>query len=141
MSKMRFAPAGSIQAVRLTIAAVVVAGLLAVGLISGPATASATGPTQVTSCSNGVQIVCIGTINGNPITVNVGNVSVLSGNDVKVQLEKVLNDNAQIGDIQVQVDKVASDFTIKLQDVLNIHICQVKVVELGFVNLNHAQCH
>jgi hypothetical protein len=119
----------------------VVAGLLAVGLISGPATASATGSTQVTSCSNGVQIVCIGTISGNPITVNVGNVNVLSGNDVKVELEKVLNNNANISDIQVQVDKVASDFTIKLQDVLNIHVCQVKVVELGFVNLNHAQCH
>jgi hypothetical protein len=141
MTKMRFAPAGSIQAVRLTIAAVVVAGLLAVGLISGPATASATGSTHVTSCSNGVQIVCLGTISGNPITVDVGNINVLSGNDVKAELENVLNNNANISDIQVQVDKVASDFVIKLENVLNVHICQVKVVELGFVNLNLAKCN
>jgi hypothetical protein len=141
MSKVRFAPAASIQTVRLTIAAVVVAGLLAVGLVSGPATASATGQTKVTSCSNGAQILCFGTINGNPIKVEVGNVNVLSGNDVTVQLEKVLNDDALIGDLHVQVEKVASDFEVKLQDVLNIQICQVKVFELGAVNLNIANCH
>jgi hypothetical protein len=132
--------AASLNVVRLSIAAVLTAGALMVGLLSGPATATANPPgTGVNSCSNGIAIACWGQDSGNPITVEIGNVSVLSGNAVKVELEKVLNDNVHIGNVQLRIDHIASDLVLKLK-ALNVLICQVKVLEIGLVNLNIAKC-
>lgn len=140
MSMVRFAPAASLNTVRMTALAVLTAGLFAFGMLSGTGTAGATGPTGVNSCL-GINVVCVGQISGNPITVTVGNIEALNNNDVKLELENILNHSANILNIQVQVDKIATDLEVYLKDVLHVSICQIKVVELGWTNLNLANCH
>lgn len=144
MTKVSFAPAAPMNVVRMIVLAVLAAGLFAVGLLSGPATASANPPT-VSNCSNvlgvQVQVVCVGSINA-PITVTIGDISALNDNDLnvlKVELEKVFVNAANIN-TQVEIDKIAIGVVAILKDVLHLTVCQVKVAELGLVNLNVAKC-
>jgi hypothetical protein len=139
----RFAPTSAITAVRMAIAA----GLVAISLfmvlsLNGPATAAASGNTGGSTCSQVlVQIVCIGEINGNTVTVNTG--AILSGNDISVlenNLNNVLN-NSVNPDTQVEVNNVAVGVAAILKNVLNIGICQVKVLEIGVWNNNIAKCN
>jgi hypothetical protein len=90
MNRVGFAPAGQINVVRLSLAGLIAAAALAVGLLSSPAAALADGTTN--SCNAVVNVVCVGQINGTPVTVNVGNVSVLSGNALSI-LTQNLNQN------------------------------------------------
>jgi len=140
MSNVRLMSAASLNVVRLSIAAILTAGALMVGLLSGPATATANPPgTGADSCSNGILITCLGHDNFNLVNVSIGNVNAANGNDVKVALDDVLSNNAHIGDVQLRIDHIASDLVLKLK-ALNVLICQVKVLEIGLVNLNIAKC-
>jgi hypothetical protein len=139
----RFAPTSAITAVRMAIAAALVAvSLFMVLSLNGPATAAASGNTGGSTCSKVVvQIVCIGEINGNTVTVSTG--AILSSNDISVlenNLNNVLN-NSVNPDTQVEVNNVAVGVVAILKDVLNINICQVKVIELGLINTNIAKCN
>jgi len=145
MSKVRFAPAASIHVVRMTGLAVLAAGLFAVGLLSGPATASATNPPTVGNCSQvglvNVQVVCVGSVTA-PVTVNIEDNKVLNNNELnvlKVELEKVFV-NALNPNTQVEIDTIAVGVVAILKNILNISVCQVKVIELGLTNLNLAKC-
>ena len=66
------------------------------------------------------KVTCIGTINGNNVTVNVGDVNVLSNNDLKL-LQTVLND------VTVQVKNLDVDTQIKQIEasVLNFYISKL----------------
>jgi hypothetical protein len=44
-------------------------------------------------------------------------------------------------DTQVEVNNVAVGVAAILKNVLNINICQVKVLEIGFINNNIAKCN
>jgi hypothetical protein len=122
-------------------AAVVALSLFTVVSLNGPATAAASGNTGGSTCSQVVvQVVCIGEINGNTVTVNTG--AILSGTDISVlenNLNNVLN-NSVNPDTQIEVNNVAVGVVAILKNVLNINICQVKVIELGWVNTNIAKC-
>jgi hypothetical protein len=142
MSKAQFAPAAPINVVRLTIAAVLTAALF-VGLLSGPATATAApgNPTCSNQGGGNSKVTCIGTINGNTVNIDISDIRVLTDNEINilnVELEKVFISviNAPIN---VQVDTIAAQ-TVLILKALNVQICQVKVVELGVVNLNVAKC-
>ena len=142
MSKAQFAPAAQITVVRLTIAAVLTAALF-VGLLSGPATATAApgNPTCSNQGGGNSKVTCIGTINGNTVHIDISNVRILTNNELNVlnfELEKVFISliNAPIN---VQVENIANN-TVLILKALNVQICQVKVVELGVVNLNVAKC-
>jgi hypothetical protein len=135
---------------RYLTAAVLTIGLFAVGALSNPASAPATGPTKANSCSNVAggpnhKVTCLGTIDGNSVTINIDLLS-NSLNDIQlnllvVKLTDVLINALVFGDIQLQVNNIASGTVIVLKDVLNINVCQVKVIELGKVNNNIALCH
>ncbi|MBD0327947.1 MAG: hypothetical protein ICV68_16070 [Pyrinomonadaceae bacterium] len=125
-----------------------VLGMLAALLLGGTtAPALADGPTNITICSNqgGGQstVTCLGLVNGNNITIDISNIRVLNDvelNLLKVNLTNVVINALTIGDIQLQVNKIASDTVVVLKDVLNIQVCQVKVIEIGVVNNNIAKC-
>jgi hypothetical protein len=142
MSKVKFAPAARIDVVRLTIAAVLAAALY-VGLLSGPGTAiAAPGDTTCSNQGGGNSTVkCIGTINGNTVNVNITNIRILSDfelNVLKVELDKVFITVVNLP-VSVQVETIAKNTVIILK-ALNVQVCQVKVFELGLVNLNIAKC-
>ena len=100
MSHIRIHSTASIGLLRLTLVAGLAAGLIAVGLLVGPATASADGPTEVDNCSNVVvNLVCVGQYDGHLVTVNVGDVNVLTN----PQLEAA---TATLGDVLVSVVNV-----------------------------------
>ncbi len=117
--------------------------LMLAGIFAG-APAQAGGSTHA-SCSNVfVQVICIGTINNNPITITIGDINILNGNQINilnVQENNLLNNVASENDIQTQVNDIASGNVVILKDVLNIFICQVKVVEIGVINTNIAKCN
>ncbi len=91
-------------------------------------------------CS-GIVTICIGQINGNVVTVSPS--VIITGNDVSV-LENFLNGDAlnvaNISDSQTQVNVLAADVSHFLNNSLNVNVCQVKVIELGLVNTNIANC-
>lgn len=130
------------------VAAVLACGLLAMGLLSAPAIAGATGSTHVTSCSNtgggpNHKVVCLGTINGNDVNVEISNIRILSPGELTLLQANENNlflSLINVGDIQTQVNNVASGTVIILKNVLNISVCQVKVIEIGLVNTNIAKC-
>ena len=100
MSHIRVPFWASIGLVRLSVAAGVAAGVIAIGLFGVAATASADGPTEVDNCSNVViNLVCVGQYDGDLVTVNVGDVNVLNG----AQLEAA---TATLGDVLVSVVNV-----------------------------------
>jgi hypothetical protein len=129
---------------RLTIALSVTA-LVAIGLFGQVVSAAAnggggSGKSGGFHCS-GVVTVCVGEINGNPVTVSPS--VTISGNDVSV-LENFLNHDsvnvANISDVQTQINVLALDVSNFLNHSLNINVCQVKVAEIGLVNTNIATC-
>ncbi len=89
----------------------------------------------------GIVTICIGQINGNVVTVSPN--VIVSGNDVSV-LENFLNEDAvnvaNISDTQTQINVLSADVSNFLNNSLNINVCQVKVIELGLVNTNIANC-
>ena len=109
--------AGSINRVRLMAAALVAASIVAVGLL-GAANASADG--NVNNCSSVtvgvVNIVCVGQVNGIPVTVNIGDVA--SNNDLNV-LTNNLND-AFLSVVTIEdINILSADLTTAVQTVVN----------------------
>jgi hypothetical protein len=141
MRQARFAPAVSMNAVRMTIASGLAAGLFAVGMLSVPATAAATN----NNCSNtGVQVnvvSCDGALNGNHVDTDISDIRVLSGNELhvlEVELDKVFVTVVNLP-VLVQINTIAAAVVVILKT-LNIDVCQVKVGELGLINTNIAAC-
>jgi len=119
MNHVGFAPAQSHNVIRLTITALIAAGAIAVGLLAGPATASA--DSSVGNCNAVVNVVCVGQINGNPVIVNVGNIGnilPISGNNLNT-LTNNLN-NVFVNFINVQdINILAIDLTTAIQTAVN----------------------
>jgi hypothetical protein len=128
---------------RLTIGLSVTA-LVAIGLfgqvVSAAANGGGGGGTGGFHCS-GVVTVCVGQINGNTVTVSPS--VTVTGNEVSV-LENFLNHDsvnvANISDVQTQINVLAVDVSHFLNHSLNVNVCQIKVVEIGLVNTNIANC-
>jgi hypothetical protein len=117
--------------------------LLLLGGAMSTTPALAGGATNSTCSRVVVQVVCVGTISGNPITVTISDNNILNGNEINVLTvneNKILNDFANENDIQTQVNDIAAENAVVLKDVLNLSVCQVKVVEVGVVNTNIANC-
>jgi hypothetical protein len=121
-------------------------GLMATGAM-GTTTALANGTTGGTTCTNvsagSIVVQCVGQINGNTVTIGIGEINVLSQdqlNVLNVDIDKVLNNDANISDIQLEVNKVAVDVVSVVVKDVNVLVCQVKVVELGVTNVNIAKC-
>ena len=102
MMQVGFAPAVSVNAVRLTIAGLVAVGVFAVGLLSGPSTAMGDG---TTNCSRSVvNVACVGQINGNLVNVNVSDIGVLTDNQLNAftaEIDRVFVSVASIRDINI----------------------------------------
>jgi hypothetical protein len=115
MSRVGFAPANPINVVRLSITALVAAAVLTVALLTGPTAARADG---TTTCSAVVNVACFGQVNGIPVTVNVGDVSVLSGNALNT-LTNNLNQNflsvVNVSDINI----LSADLTTLVTTTVN----------------------
>lgn len=105
------------------------------------------------SCSNvqsvGINtVVCTGDITvlgqSAPVQVTVGDVQVLSGNDISVLENSLNNDSVNLAnlDVQTQLDQIQVDVldVFNNQLAIPIQICQIKVVEIGVVNNNQADC-
>jgi hypothetical protein len=142
MSKVQFTSAAPINVVRLTIAAVLAVALF-VGMLSGPGTASAApgNPTCSNQGGGNSKVTCIGTINGNTVNIEISDIRVLTDNELKflnVELEKVFISVVNLP-IQIRVDTIAAQ-TVVILKLLNVAVCQVKVIEIGVVNLNIAKC-
>lgn len=110
MSKAGFAPAGSINGVRLIVAALMAVGVLAVGLL-GPALARADG--SVTNCS--AAVVCVGQVNGIPVTVNIGDVGNANLNVLTNSLNDAFVSVANISDVNI----LSVDLNTAVQTVVN----------------------
>lgn len=103
--------------------------------------ASANGRSGGFRCTALVGAVCIGQINGNTVEVDIGNVTILSGNQVTVLQDFLDNDAVNVSnlDVQTQVDTIAVDVADVASN-LGISTCQIKVIEIGVVNTNIARC-
>lgn len=109
-----------------------IVGLLTVGLLSGPARASANGPAGISSCAvGGARIVCVGTINGNDIRIDISTNPVFQPTFLMPLLDSILANAANISDIPTQVNTIATSIAQTLMR-FNIHSCQVTVTELGW---------
>jgi hypothetical protein len=119
-----------------------VVGALALMMFGASAVpVSANGGTGGFHCNAVIGAVCIGQINGNSVEVDLGNVTVLSGN--KVDIENFLNNdavNVANLDVQTQINKLAVDVAGFLNHNLGFQVCQIKVIEIGLVNTNIAKC-
>lgn len=117
MNHVGFAPAGANNVVRLSITALIAAAVLAVALLSGPATASA--DSNVNNCTSGlVNVVCIGQINTTPVTVNIGDVNAFSGNDLNTltnNLNEAFLSVVNVSDINI----LSADLTAIVQTTVN----------------------
>ena len=113
MSQVRLAAISSAALLRMTIAAVLASGLVAFGFT---ATAAAD---EVNSCSKmSVSVVCVGEINDNPVTVNVGDIYTASNNSLSAlntQLDSVFVAVGNISDINA----LAADLTTTVQTAVN----------------------
>jgi hypothetical protein len=112
MSQVNVAPAGPIHRVRLMVTGLIAIGVVAVGLL-GPASAGA----DVNNCSMvTTNIVCVGQVNGMPVSVTVGDVG--SNNDLSA-LTNGLNDAfvsvANIADVNI----LSADLNAAVQTVVN----------------------
>jgi hypothetical protein len=114
MNQVGFAPAASINLVRMTIAALIAVGVFAVAMLSGPATASA----DTNNCSGSISVACVGQVNGNLVNVNVGDVNAVSGNELNT-LSNNLNQAyvavANIGNVNI----LAVQLTTLVQTAVN----------------------
>jgi hypothetical protein len=116
MNQVGCAPAVSTNFVRLTIASLIAVGVFAVGLLVGPATASADG-TSVNNCSNvAVNVACFGQINGNPVTINIGDVA--SNNQLNVLTSNLQNVFLSVVNIQ-DINILSADLNTAVQTVVN----------------------
>jgi hypothetical protein len=114
MSHIGFARPGSLNSVRLMVTALMAVGAMAVGLL-GPAIASADG--NVNNCSAvAVNIVCVGQINGAPVTVNIGDVG--SGNDLNALTNGLNNAFVSVAHIE-DINILSADLTTAVQTVVN----------------------
>lgn len=121
----------------LAVAATIGTMSLALGFTATQAGAAAnTAPTTVTSSSSGSKyytctnqgggpnhkVTCIGTINGNNVTVNVGDITILSGNDLTL-LQNVLNDiTVQVATLDVAAQLKAIELAVANFYLHNLHI-------------------
>src|ERR1051325_8381409 len=90
-------------------------------------TALASGSTKVTNCANQGggphhSVTCVGTINGNNVTVTISNVRVLDNNELSqlVQLENNIFVSVANLDVQTQLNQIAVDTVTILENVFNI---------------------
>jgi hypothetical protein len=108
--------------------------------------APAGGKGRVDKCSNnGILVVtviqCSGVLNGNKLEIEIGDINILSNNDLTVLKDSLnnwfvgVNGPVTVKDVQVKVVEIANNKLL-----IPIFICQVKVVEIGLVNLNIAKC-
>lgn len=124
MSQVGFGSAASMKVVRLTIAALMAVCAIAVAMLSGPATASADG--GVSNCSNiSVNVVCVGQVNANPVTVNIGDVNVLSGNALSALTHNLNDVFVSVVNIQ-DVNILSADLTTLVQSTVNSVITTTK---------------
>jgi hypothetical protein len=118
-------------------------GLMATGAM-GSTTALAGGGTNCQNDQSISGVQCLGQINGNNIEIdisNVGNVSQNELNVLNVAVQGILDANKVIVPIQVQVNDIAVAVVPVVIKDLNVLVCQVKVIELGVVNTNIANCN
>jgi hypothetical protein len=119
MSQVGFAPAGSMKSVRLIVIAIMAMGVFAVGLLSVPGIASAADP-GVNNCSNTtVNVVCLGQINGNLVTVNIGDVGI--GNNLTVLTNNLNNAAVEVAHIQ-DINILSVDLTTLVQTAVNTFV-------------------
>jgi hypothetical protein len=120
-----------------------IGAVLAVAALTGAPAASATGGSTAHCSIVGASVVCLGTlgINGNSVEIDVLNVDA----NHLVTVQNVLNNDEvnilngiTVQDTQTQVNQIASDNAVDVSRVVNV--CQVKVIEVGKVNNNLAQC-
>lgn len=111
MHQVGFAPAASINVVRLTLAVLVAVAVFAVGLLSGPATASA--DSDVNNCSNNTtSLVCVGQINGGLVNVTVN--EVFSANELTAMTTGLQNVFLSVVNIQ-DLNILSADLTAQVQ--------------------------
>jgi hypothetical protein len=119
MSQVGFAPAGSMKDVRLIVIAIMAVGVFAVGLLSVPGIASAADP-GVNNCSNTtVNVVCLGQINGNLATVNIGDVGI--GNNLTVLTNNLNNAFVEVAHIQ-DINILSVDLNTLVQTAVNTFV-------------------
>jgi hypothetical protein len=112
MNQVRFAPAGLTKGLKPMIASLLAMGAVAVGLL-GPSIAAA----DVNNCSQtGFNVVCIGQINGAPVTVDVGGVG--NGNDLNVLTNNLNDAFASVANIS-DINALAADLTTSVQTIVN----------------------
>jgi hypothetical protein len=100
--------------IRLMVAALLSMGVIAVGLL-GPALAHADG--DVNNCSQTtVNVVCVGQINGAPVTVNIGGVGV--GNDLNALTNNLNDAFVSVANIQ-DINVLSADLNTAVQTVVN----------------------
>jgi hypothetical protein len=76
--------------------------------------------------------------NTGPITVNISDLVNVGNVDLNV-LTGDLNHSLNGNDVDVSV--IEAKTISVLENSLNIHVCQVKVLELGVWNINVAKCN
>lgn len=119
MSQVGFAPAGSMKGVRLIVIAIMAVGAFAVGLLSVPGIASAADP-GVNNCSNTtVNVVCLGQINGNLVTLNSGDVGI--GNDLTVLTNNLNDAFVEVAHIQ-DINILSVDLNALVQTAVNTFV-------------------
>jgi hypothetical protein len=121
MSQVGFAPERSIKGFRLMVTAVMAVGVFAVGLLSLPAIASAD-----TNCSNAtVNVVCLGDINGNLVSVTIGDVGV--GNNLTALTNNVNDAFVEVAHIQ-DINILSVDLNTLVQTAVNTFVSTTTTV-------------
>lgn len=119
MSQVGFAPAVSMKGVRLIVVAIMAVGVFAVGLLSVPGIASAADP-GVNNCSNTtVNVACIGEINNNLVTVNIGDVG--SNNDLTALTNNLNDAFVEVAHIQ-DINILSVDLNTLVQTAVNTFV-------------------
>jgi len=143
MSQVGFGPAGSIKGVRLMVTAIVAMGVFVVGLLSVPGIASAADP-GVNNCSNTtVNVVCLGQINGDLVTVNIGDVGIGNNltaltnnlNDAFVEVAHIEDINILSADLNALV-QTAVDTFVATTTTVTTKTCTVAVTDRKSTRLN-----
>jgi len=123
-------------------------GLLFGTAVATSGAAAAGGKDNVSSCSNhgGYKntVKCFGVLNDNDLEIEISNVRVLNDNELLVlknslnnwlNKNEILNVDVDVKDVQLVVVNI---FVEDIKTLINI--CQVKVVEIGLINVNIAKC-
>jgi hypothetical protein len=124
MSRAGFGPAGSIKGVRSMATAIMAMGIFAVGLLSVPGIASA--DPGVNNCSNTtVNVVCIGQINGDIVTVNIGDVGI--GNNLTALTNNLNNAFVEVAHIQ-DINILSVDLNALVQTAADTFVTTITTV-------------